>query len=349
MELASAETAPRQVVESWNTLVERSGNEYVSVNHGALDQLVAKNPDLSVPDWRFPGQHADNDWAFASQTIVSSVLNYMFLDKDAPGGSWQMTNPKNGKPIASSNALHTRTYQVFGEAEDITSTDIFKLANPNTFTDFLPGIPMAESRRRLLGQFADELHWHYEGSVRNLLESTIDADGKMWAFYQGGAGLVDKLVDDNFGDAFSDYSNLDDLHFPFLKRAQLAPLLIQGRAQTSNTLPTVADIDKIGPVVDYQLPRALRHKGVLQYAPELANDADTWTPIPAQSRKEIEIRGATAYSVDYLLRHVNELRVSLGQTALNMTHVDFWLWKEGRGLKELANPPHPHFTETTAY
>lgn len=342
--------APQRVLDSWNTLVHRGDNKFVSVNNEALDTLAGENPDIEVPDWRFPGQHPENDWAFASQTIVSSVLNYMFLEKEKPGAGWEMNDPdKPGQVLVSSNALHTRVNQVFGEAEDISWRDISKLSDRHVFEEFLPGIPLAESRRRLLGHFAYGLFYNYDGSVRNLLESTVDSNGEMRAFYGDDAGLVNQLLHPDFGEAFEDYAAIDDLRFPFLKRAQLAPLLIYGRARTSDVLPRVGDVEHIGPVVDYQLPRALRHMGVLTYMPELAHAVDTWQPIPAMSQQEIEIRAATAYSADYLLTKTNEIRADLGQSALNMAHIDFWLWTKGRALKKMENPPYPHFTETTAY
>src|SRR5664279_4977631 len=131
----------QQVIESWNKFVGNGLNEYVSVDDGVLDELAEQNPDLQVPDWRIPGLNAVTDWAYATQNVVSSVINYAYLDPEVPGGAWSMDNlERPGQQIASSNALHTRTLQVFGEAEDITSDQIRKLITPEEFYRYLPGI-----------------------------------------------------------------------------------------------------------------------------------------------------------------------------------------------------------------
>jgi hypothetical protein len=340
---------PHQVIESWKKLEEREENEFVTINYGVLDEIAKENPDLEVPNWRFKGQHAENDWPFATQTVVSSVLNWMFLDENTPGGSWAMENPENpGQMIASSNALHTRVYQKFGEAEDITSRDLFPLSRPDEFDEFLPGIPMREDRQELLFHFAAGLTFNYGGSVRNLLESSIDENGNMRAFNDG-KGLVDRLLDNDFKRAFKDTGTIGNLKFPFLKRAQLAALLYHGRAEDSDELPKMADIDMVGPVVDYHAPNSVRHEKGTEYSPFLAAYVDNWKKIKRNSRAENELRAATFVSIDYVQTKTNEIRTSLGQKAINSAHSDFMWWSKGRTLKKLDEAPLPHLTETTAY
>jgi hypothetical protein len=353
--MSSREYVPalQRVVTPWETLVERGHNTYVTVDQTVLDELAASNPELAVPDWRYPpGQHPENDWAFATQVVVSSVINFAFLnrDRERDGEGWSMTDPQTGAILSGSNALHPRILQRFGEAEDVSDRDIEDLIrNEVTFDEFLPGVPLAHSRRLLLTDFADGLKDNYGGSVRNLLEASQDTTGDLRLFNEGN-GLVERLTRvREFGHAFLDTSYLGDLVFPFNKRADLAPVLIYGRSLTSKTLPRVADIDQSGAIPDYRLPQAFRAKKVMTYSDELAHTVDTLQPIERDSQAEIEIRAATAYSTAYLLGGINEVRADAGQDPYNMAHVDFWLWKMGRELKKNGDTSVPHYTETTTY
>ena len=353
--MSSREYVPalQRVVTPWETLVERGQNNYVTVDQAVLDALAATNPELAVHDWRYPpGQHPDNDWAFATQVVVSSVINFAFLNRDREhdGENWSMTDPQTGASLSGSNALHPRLSQRFGEAEDISYEDIVNLVDPKAaFDEFLPGVPLAGHRRLLLADFARGLKDSYEGSVRSLIEASCDSTGDLRLFNEGD-GLVERLTRiRDFGQAFLDTNYLGDLVFPFNKRADLAPVLIYGRSLTSQTLPRVADIDQSGAIPDYRLPQAFRAMNAITYSDELAHAVDTLQPIERDSQAEIEIRGATAYSTAYLLGSINEVRADAGQDPYNMAHVDFWLWKMGRELKKNGDTSVPHYTETTAY
>ncbi len=339
------------VVEPWETLESRGANTYVHVDRDILDVLAHENPELTIPDWRFPGIHPENDWAFATQTVVSSVINFHFLNRNRRlvGESWSMRDPRNGTQLSGSNALHPRMTERFGEAEDITAKQIRQLSFMYEFDGLLPRIPMEYERRELLKEFAYGLDSNYSGSVRELLEATRDESGDLRMF-NAGEGLVERLTDKQvFGRAFLDTSYLGDLVFPFNKRAGLAPVLIHGRATTSDTLPTFGDIDQAGTITDYRLPQAFRAMGAITYNNELAHMVDSYEPIKKDSQEEIEIRGATAFSTAYLLAALNERRAELGQDPRNIAHLDFWLWKMGRELKKNGDDSLPHYTRTTAY
>ncbi|MEO5949788.1 MAG: queuosine salvage family protein, partial [Candidatus Saccharimonas sp.] len=339
--------ALQQVVDPWEALVARGENDFVSVNQDVLETIAAQNPELKVPDWRFPGDNAEDDWGFATQVVVSSVINFHFLNRNRDQGeNWSMTDP-SGNVLTGSNALLTRFNQRFPDQEDITSPEIRKLIGNAEFDAFLPGIPLAMQRRELLEDFAHGLANYFDGSVRNLIESTKDADDKLRLFNDG-HGLTETLLNTTiFERAFTDTSQLGDLTFPFNKRANLAPLLMYGRSTTSDTLPSFADIDQSGVIPDYRLPQAFRSMGAIAYSPKLAELVDNWKPVMKNSAEEVEIRGATSYATAYLLKRINEIRAEAGQTPYNMAHIDFMLWKMGRNLKD--TPSMPHFTETTAY
>ena len=157
--MATSEYAPaqQQIVNSWETREDREDAIYVQVNREVLDRIARENPELTVPDWRFPGEHPTNDWAFATQVIVSSVINFHFLNRnrERDGEGWSMIDPTNGRELSASNALHPRLYQNFGEAENITADQIRQLTTFHGMYELLPGESMEHARRTLLKSFAD--------------------------------------------------------------------------------------------------------------------------------------------------------------------------------------------------
>ncbi len=342
--------APKRLIDSWNELEERQDNQFVKINRAALDKLIEQNPNLNQPDWLIPSIHPNDDWAFANQIVVANTINYMFLNKDIErdGESWTMRDPLDNYILSGSTAMLTRTTQLFGEASDISWAKIINLATPSKFEEFLPDIPMADTRREKLANFALGIRDYYDGSVRSFLESTIDDKGD-FRIFNNGQGMVDRMLSEEFGDVFADTSYIEDLEFPFNKRANLTPILIDGRARISETLPTVGDMDQSGTVIDYRLPQALRELGVLEYDSLLEQSVDSYEHIPAGSRAEVEIRAASASAVVYLLENLNMKREAEGKEPYTMAHIDFWLWKLGRELKKNGSQSLPHYTETTSY
>ncbi len=342
--------APKRLIDSWSELEMGGDNRFVQINRTALDNLIDQDPDLKQPNWLIPGIHPNDDWAFASQIVVANTINYMFLNRDIhkDGESWTMKDPIEDTVLSGSTAMLTRTTQLLGEGPDISWVKIMTLSSEKNFEQFLPGIPMADTRREKLANFALGIRDYYEGSVRSFLESTIDEEGE-FRIFNDGDGMVDRMLSDEFGDVFSDTAYLGNLEFPFNKRANLTPILIDGRARISDTLPVVGDMDQSGTVIDYRLPQALRELGVLEYSPLLAQNIDNYKHILAGSREEIEIRAASAAAVVYLLENLNERRESDGKEPYTMAHIDFWLWKLGRELKKNGSESLPHYTETTSY
>ena len=77
--------------------------------------------------------------------------------------------------------------------------------------------------------------------------------------FNNGKGLVELLVQ-NFGSAYADAQSLriDGTRYflSFDKRAQLVAVMLHDRALDSNgILPVVEDIDDVGPIADYELPK----------------------------------------------------------------------------------------------
>jgi hypothetical protein len=122
---------------------------------------------------------------------------------------------------------------------------------------------------------------------------------------------------------------------PFLKRAQLFLGMLAGYLE-SQQVPVQLDLTAYA---DYAVPQALRHLGVLEYAPALAAAVDGQRLIPAGSADELAIRSATLAACAEL--------ASLGGTS--DAAVDAWLWTLSQTPSFAASAKPFHLTRTTAY
>lgn len=86
---------------------------------------------------------------------------------------------------------------------------------------------------------------------------------------------------------------------------------------------------------DYQLPKVLRHLGVLTYSPKVAGLVDNELPIVSGSPEERAIRAATVLGAEELAKHLG----------LSIPQLDSWLWLQ----RNAAKAAKFHLTETTYY
>ena len=78
----------------------------------------------------------------------------------------------------------------------------------------------------------------------------------------------------------------------FLKRAQICVADLYG-AFGGKSWGALTAMDQLTAFADYKLPQVLRHVGVLEYAPPLAERVDNQELMEAGSEEEVEIRAAT--------------------------------------------------------
>jgi hypothetical protein len=128
----------------------------------------------------------------------------------------------------------------------------------------------------------------------------------------------------------------------FDKRARLLPTIYEGRARDSHgALPTLSNLEAIGPILDYQVPRILRAKGVFVYEQHLGAAVDNGELLTPGSAEELAIRSVTGMVVSGLLSKLQRIK---GKEAISMVELDYALWSSGRK----ASGRH-HLTLTTAY
>lgn len=308
--------------------------DHVRVNEVKLQQLIDKmrQEDLFTPAWNVPNVHP----AVTSKSDLRidfvcwvGALNFAFTNFFPPKMKFSVKDCQ-GKEQKGAFALKAAFLRAYEEGRilsprgliDVEYINQISLEEVRTFfrpIDRLHSIPLLIQRWQILRDVAAVLLSRYNGSWMQLFQ---EAD---WRSFNAGKGIVEQLVS-NFP-SFRDERFYKGYHLLFQKRAQLLAMMYHGMALGSaGTMPVIKDIKKIGPICDYEVPRALRFLGVLEYTLEMADAIDSWTVIPEGHPFEIENRLAQAYVVAKICD-------KLGVT---MDKVDFYVWSLGRK----ADQPH---------
>lgn len=146
--------------------------------------------------------------------------------------------------------------------------------------------------------------------------------------------LADRIIRDF--PSFYDASQYNGYEVAFHKRAQLlaADLANLFGFRGTETLTACAD---------YILPLVLRYKGILEYAPELAQKVDNGVEILKDSREEIEIRASTLRAVELIKQRMKTNGKKRNITSMQLND---YLWLAG---DEVPKEQQYHLTRTTAY
>lgn len=115
-----------------------------------------------------------------------------------------------------------------------------------------------------------------------------------------------------------------------LKKAQLVLHMISSALKTKGIF-VQTDLTCFA---DYQIPRVLRHMGILEYNTQISNLVDNNQVIPAGSKEEHAIRAATILACEKIAEKIKTTPAEL----------DYWLWSR----RNTADKPF-HLTYTTAY
>ncbi len=150
---------------------------------------------------------------------------------------------------------------------------------------------------------------------------------------EGSAVALVRLLAREFS-SFADIASWQGRPVPFLKRAQICVADMHA-AFHGERWGAFRDLEALTAFADYKLPQLLRRQGVLCYAPQLAEQVDSYTLIPAGSEAEIEIRAATVWSVELLRR-------ALAQRGMRRTAsaIDYRLWAESQAAVPDERPYH---------
>jgi hypothetical protein len=325
---------------------ELANPRYVNIDEDRLKYLATELAveDLDCPQWREDVFPQDDDDVFIDFLVVSSAINYCFTrfsdhakyEVEYPFGSGRMWSGAMGMLAALKRALD--------DGMDILNPRFLAEITEDQVEHILRAtsvrIPMMGSRWANLQALGDQAR---KQGVVNFADIFRDADFR--AFNEG-RGVAERLYTD-FCRSYRDVTLwCGQYEIRFAKRAQLVPMMYQGRAISSGgKLPLLKDPQSIGPLADYQVPHGLRFWNVIEYSPELAERVDNGQIIHPHSHMELEIRAiGCVKAMVMLLERVNELRLESGQPLTTMAELDNSIWRMGRSA-----PGRHHYTYTTAY
>ena len=309
----------------------------VSLNQEAIGKLAVDlaADALPTPDWRAAVFPVEDDTAFINFIGVANSINFAFTEFST---FQDFSVDYRHTTWAGAFAMFACLLRALERGIDISNGHFLAKLEDSTAEKIFQGrsrIPMLSERAAIFREVGAVLAKRYGGFFSNLFE-----EANFKAFGEG--GIIDRLVSEfpSFADESRHASSGTVLKFH--KRAQLLPMMYQGRALSSSKLTPLADFHDLGPIADYAVPRALRLLNILQYSPELQRQISQRKLIPRDSVQEQEIRAQTAHAQFELLTKLNSTR----STPTTMLALDFKLWSMGEETK--AAEPH-HLTVTTAY
>jgi hypothetical protein len=195
--------------------------------------------------------------------------------------------------------------------------------------DGSPAIPLLDARLANAREVGRVLVERYDRQFARAVESV------------GGSAVALALLLARDFPSFADVAEWRGSRVPFLKRAQICVADLHA-AFRGEGWGAFADLGHLTAFADYKLPQLLRHRRVLTYADELADQVAHATLIPAGSEAELAIRATTVWSVELLRRALARHGVDRPASAL-----DYRLWAESQ-VPDLAMAPY-HRTPTIFY
>lgn len=188
-------------------------------------------------------------------------------------------------------------------------------------------IPLFEQRVANTREVGRVLLEKYQGQFVQAIEQTRN----------NAVGLV-VLLARNFS-SFNDIISYRNHEVRFFKRAQICVADIYG-SFGGKQWGAFTDLDKLTIFADYKLPQILRHYGVIEYAPALAERVDRQDILEAGSEEEIEIRANTIWACELLRRAMEQQGYKM-----NALTIDQRLWT----LSQSSGNMHPYHRVRTQY
>ncbi len=311
--------------------------KYVSTDKKRLNELIKKmaKEDLEIPAWVVPNVQPPINCKPAEWIDYISwvnTVNFAFTNFEPPYQKFTIEYPqgtfwdgafalgasfvraqKEGIPVFDANYM-----------SQISLEEVKRIFRP---IDYDHRIPLIEKRQEIFQEIGQVLLEKFNGSF---LKIFIDGS---WRAFNKGNGIVEQLVT-NFP-SFRDESLYKGHLLKFNKRAQLLVMMYHGRAVNSDyRMPWIKDIEDIGPIADYDVPRALKSLGVLKYKKGLEEKIKNRMILLPDCQEEIEIRVGMSFNMF-------EICKKLG---ISMAPADSYIWHMGRKSNEFH-----HLTPTTDY
>lgn len=323
---------PLRVLESSRAVLELA--RHVAIDQPALEALADHLASLPEPvtDWS-PDLHpvGRNAAEVANLVLVVDALNFCFWS--APGAvrpRWSVTY--EGETYNGYFALAAALRRAVEQGAPLADADFLAGLSEAELAELLRGdygceeIPLLHARLANLHEVGYALQAHWDGTLLNAVR------------HAGGSAtrLVRAVV--RAMPSFNDVAPYDRLYARFYKRAQILVADLHG-AFAGEGPGVFRDLDGLTAFADYKVPQVLRLHGVLRYGDELSAALREYQLLPPGGVREVEIRAATVWSVEWL-------RQELAARGRNLAafQIDWLLWRSGQHMPATAEPYHRTLT-----
>ncbi len=271
----------------------------------------------------------DGTWRTANWVLLLDALNFCFWS--LPGQPrWRVE--WRGEILDGYAALAAALTRAIEEGKPLWDAHYLAALGESELADILrpvdgrPAIPLFDERLAHAREVGRVLLERYNGTFT----TAIDQSGMR-------AVALAKVLASEFS-SFRDVAQWKGRLVPFLKRAQICVADLHA-AFSGRDWGAFPDLGRLTAFADYKLPQLLRARGVLAYAPSLAERVGAFALIPAGSEEEVEIRAATIWAVELLRRAL--LRWGVDRTA---SAIDYRLWAESQTPDPAMLPYHRTLT-----
>jgi hypothetical protein len=311
-----------KVLTTAKTVAEKS--LHVLINHEALRKFarefaMGRSP---VPSWDAEHHFRGNEEETAAYLLAVDTVNFCFWP---PAGEKKWEISYKGKTYSGYYGLAVSFKKALESGVSLTDASFLNSLTLKQLRDVLAGtgvLQLVEERLRNLKELGRVLLDRYNGRASELVAAAGSSAVK----------LVEILARDL--SSFRDQAAYHGQDVFFYKRAQLYAADLHG-ALGGKGLGSFRDMKELTAFADYKLPQVLRHVGVFEYTPGVAEKVDRMIHLDPGSEEEVEIRANTIWGVERIRQEMERLGKEV-----RPSEIDWLLWNLGQEDRFRAKPYH---------
>ncbi len=310
------------VLRTSKTVAESS--RQVRINHEALEKFSQELAEDGIPAPAWDAEHHFKGKEEETTAYLLAVDTVNFCFWPPPGHEkWEISY--EGKTYSGYYGLAVSLKRALESGIPLTDASSLASLSLKQVRDVIRGtgvLQLVEERLRNLKETGRVLLDKYNGRASELVAAA-----------EGSAINLVKRVASDFP-SFRDQATYHGQEVFFYKRAQLFASDLHG-ALGGKGLASFRDIKELTAFADYKLPQVLRHVGMLEYAPGLAEKVDRMMHLDPGSEEEVEIRANTIWAVELIRQAVKRLGKNV-----HASEIDGLLWNLGQDDQFRAKPYH---------
>jgi len=296
---------PEQVLSDARDVVARAG--YVRLKDEAAARWAERAEMADPADAPSPwdGLTASRDET-ANLVLLSDALNFCFWSPRPLHTRWL------GRPVERHTAFTVLLADAVRRERAWLDPDFWSGMTREIFAAPFAGageLLMIEERVAVVQETGRILRERYAGRFARLAED-CDAD----------AARVAQRLFEEFP-SFTDRATHQEREVRFAKRAQICAIDLSIAWRRAGHAG-LEGLDSLTAFADYRIPQILRHLGVIDVAPELAQRIERQEPLAPGGPEEVELRAATVQGVERMRR-----ACAARGAPMAAWRIDFELWR----------------------